>query len=157
MKVFLVALAVVAFIACLLVSHTSLASVIESRLMAPVEEAPAQLAGALKATTGQKTASAFESAVTKTVVSPDGDALRLERAIMHRAEKERWWMLFVGITLVGYRLLRKHQALFAHTLLYSAYEGAGGDFEGDWPNNRSDIEDAQELSLGGLRGAHASR
>ncbi len=157
MKVLLVALAVVAFIACLLASHTSFASVIESRLMSPAEEAPAQLAGALQTATGLKTASAFENAVTKTVVSPDGDALRLERAIMRRAEKERWWMLFVGITLVGYRLLRKHQALFAHTLLYSAYEGVGGDFEGDRANSTTDIDDAQELSLGGLRGAHASR
>jgi hypothetical protein len=49
-------------------------------------------------------------------------AQKLERAIVRSAERERWWMLFVGITLIGYRLMRQHQALFEGSLLSLDYE-----------------------------------
>jgi uncharacterized membrane protein YecN with MAPEG domain len=47
-------------------------------------------------------------------MSLNGDTTRrLERAIVRCAKKEPWWMFFVGITLIGYRLFRNHQVLFA--------------------------------------------
>ena len=59
-------------------------------------------------------------------ISPKPDkAVRLERALVRDVRKDKWWMLFVGITVVGYRLLRKHQSLFGNSLLYASY----GDIE----------------------------
>jgi hypothetical protein len=71
----------------------------------------------------------------KTSMSPNADRREhLQRAIERSAKRQRWWMLFVGITLVGYRLFRKHQSLFENSFLYSSYEGlerssAGGFLE----------------------------
>jgi hypothetical protein len=39
-------------------------------------------------------------------------AKHLKHMIERGAERERWWMLFVGVTLITYRLVRKHQLLF---------------------------------------------
>jgi hypothetical protein len=48
---------------------------------------------------------------------------QLERAIKLGVRRERRWMLFVGLTLIGYRLFRKHQSLFENSVLYPGYEG----------------------------------
>jgi hypothetical protein len=52
-------------------------------------------------------------------------AVQVERTLIRDARRDKWWMAFVGITIVGYRLLRKHQALFGNSLLYGSY----GSFE----------------------------
>lgn len=49
-------------------------------------------------------------------------ARHFERVVVRRAEKEPWWMLFVGTTLIGYRLFRNHQLLFAGSLLATEHE-----------------------------------
>jgi hypothetical protein len=88
-------------------------------------------------------ASRAQIAVTaETVMAPNADRRKqLERAIAQAAQKERWWMLFVGITLVGYRLLRKHQALFENSFLYptheySSSEGLNTDLSTDLSNDQ---------------------
>jgi hypothetical protein len=64
----------------------------------------------------------------KSAVSSEADTRKhLERAIVRAAERERWWMLFVGITLVSYCLLRKHQALFDRTILYSNFDSMSAE------------------------------
>jgi hypothetical protein len=49
----------------------------------------------------------------------------LERAVVRKAKRDRWWMLFVGATILGYRLVRKHQAMFENSVLYADYKAYG--------------------------------
>jgi hypothetical protein len=44
-------------------------------------------------------------------------ARKMEHIIARNAPAERWWMLFVGTTLIAYRLFRKHQVLFEASFL----------------------------------------
>jgi hypothetical protein len=45
-----------------------------------------------------------------------------ERLLVHKAKKDRWWMLLVGTVVVAYQLRQKHQALFQNSLLYPAHD-----------------------------------
>jgi hypothetical protein len=55
--------------------------------------------------------------VTHYLSAKANSAKKIQRAIVHSAERERWWMLFVGVTLVGYRLIRQHQIVFESSFL----------------------------------------
>jgi hypothetical protein len=46
----------------------------------------------------------------------------LERLLVHKARKDRWWMVLVGVVVVAYQLRQKHQALFENSLLYPAHD-----------------------------------
>jgi hypothetical protein len=46
----------------------------------------------------------------------------LERLLVRKARKDRWWMLLVGSIVVAYQLRQKHQALFEKSLLYPAHD-----------------------------------
>jgi hypothetical protein len=50
------------------------------------------------------------------------NAKGLKRVIVRNAVQERWWMLFVGTTLIAYRLFRKHQVLFEGSFLSLAHD-----------------------------------
>jgi hypothetical protein len=52
-------------------------------------------------------------------------ARHLEHIIVRGAQTERWWMFFVGTTLIGYRLFRKHQVLFESSFLSLGHELPG--------------------------------
>lgn len=82
---------------------------------------------------------------TMTVLSPKADkAIRLERALVRDARRDRWWMAFVGITLIGYRLLRKHQSLFGNSLLYASYGGLEQRAVASIDSLASDLEPVRE-------------
>jgi hypothetical protein len=68
----------------------------------------------------------------------------LERAIVGKAKRDRWWMLFVGATILVYRLVRKHQALFDSSLVYSSSEGFGGPLQGDIATLEPDFDSLPE-------------
>jgi hypothetical protein len=119
MKFYLVAIAAICLLTAAIAGHRGLSALFGTRVM------PTNASGEQASVTADK------------VMSPNADRRKqLERSISRGARKERWWMLFVGITLVGYRLLRKHQALFENSFLYPSYEypsyeGLGTDLSGD--------------------------
>jgi hypothetical protein len=47
-----------------------------------------------------------------------GEAAAFEKVLVHDIGRDRRWMLLLGATIVGYRLLRKHQAMFESSYLY---------------------------------------
>jgi len=107
MKFSLVAIAFVCLFAAALVGHRGLGLKFATRAVMPTSASPAQAA----------------ASTAVVILSPNADRRKhLERAIARGVQRERWWMLFVGITLVSYRLVRKHQALFENTFLYPSYE-----------------------------------
>jgi hypothetical protein len=60
---------------------------------------------------------------TPRYVSLNADKVRkLQHVIVRSAAQERWWMLFVGTTLIAYRLFRKHQVLFEASFLSLAHD-----------------------------------
>jgi len=65
----------------------------------------------------QQPAHAERVSITHNLSENAGSPKKMERAIARSAEHEHWWMWFVGVTLVGYRLIRQHQVVFESSFL----------------------------------------
>jgi hypothetical protein len=68
----------------------------------------------------------------------------LERAIVRKAKQDRWWMIFVGATILVYQLLRKHQALFGSSVVYASSEGFAGYTQGNIATLEADFDSLPE-------------